>query len=77
MRISEWRAGSRPALRLRRAFRRPQWHEVLSELGTTSHSDMPSYVTRDGDTCRRAAEEVATPLIVLAARIIAEARGTA
>lgn len=53
-----------------------RWHEVVSTLGSSSHSEMPPYVSRDDAACEKAAKKVAQPLIELATRIT-EARGTA
>ncbi len=54
-------------------FNGTRWSEVVTRPGSAFHDAMPSDASRDDDTCRHAAREIAEPLIDLAARIIAEA----
>ncbi|MEZ3158804.1 hypothetical protein AB1K56_17940 [Microbacterium sp. BWR-S6Y] len=56
-------------------FNGTRWTEVVTRPGSASHGAMPSYASRDDDTCRRAAREIAEPLIDFAARTIAKVHG--
>lgn len=53
-----------------------RWQEVVSQPCLAFDGTMPLHVTREDDTCQRAASKIVEPLIDLTARIIAEARST-